>query len=96
MKPKIGSTISIFFADSTEIRKLNKKYRNKNYPTDVLSFNFNEDLPNGKRYIGDIVINCDLLENQAKENDHSVEEEIAYLASHGVLHLLGVHHKGDE
>jgi probable rRNA maturation factor len=50
----------------------------------------------GSYYLGDIVVNIDQAERQAVEYENSVEEELAELVEHGVLHLLGVHHEGDE
>lgn len=91
-----NSFINISFTNSKEIQKLNKKHRGKDYSTDVLSFSINQKLPDGRYYIGDIVINTEILEKQAKEAGHSVEEEVSFLAGHGVLHLLGIHHEGDE
>lgn len=77
------------------MKKLNKKYKGKDYPTDVLSFEINEKTPGGKNYIGDIVVNIDQAKRQAKEYKNTTEEEIAELVAHGMLHLQGLHHDGD-
>ena len=88
--------ISIYVSDDKEVQELNKKHLNRDYTTDVLSFNINEDMQDGTYYLGDVVVNKDQAQRQAKEYGNSVEQEISELAGHGILHLLGVHHKGDE
>ena len=87
--------ISVSIVDDSEIRKLNKKYRRKDYTTDVLSFNINEKREDGSFYLGDVVVNKDQAKRQAGEDGNSVEAELSELAADGVLHLLGVHHDGD-
>ena len=88
--------ISIFLVDDKEMQKLNSQHRGKDSPTDVLSFNIEEKMDDGKFYLGDIVVNSEQAARQAKEYDNSVEEEIAELVAHGMLHLLGVHHEHDD
>ncbi|MEA3355076.1 MAG: rRNA maturation RNase YbeY [Patescibacteria group bacterium] len=76
----------LFFVSEKEIRGLNKKYRKKDCPTDVLSFPL-EDMgvgPDGIVRLGDIVI----CKAQAKKNKHKVR----FLIKHAMLHLLGIHH----
>ena len=69
-----------------QIQALNKRYLKHDYPTDVLSFNMDQKLPDGRYYLGDVVINLEMA---------VTEREIAHLAEHGIRHLLGVHHKED-
>lgn len=88
--------IAVTITNDEEIRKLNKKYLNKDYPTDVLSFNIDEKMKSDEVYLGDIVINQDQAERQAKKEKNGVEKEISELAAHGVLHLLGVHHEEED
>lgn len=88
--------ISVYISDDKEIAKLNKKYRNKDYATDVLSFNINEELEDGTFYLGDVIVNKEQALRQAAEFGNNVEQEISELAGHGILHLLGVHHSGDD
>lgn len=88
--------ISYLFVDNQEIKKLNKKFRNKDTVTDVLSFPGYENLEevNSKiLYLGDIVISCKRANSQAKEYEHSLKREIGYLTIHSILHLLGYNHK---
>jgi probable rRNA maturation factor len=88
--------ISVKLSRGEEIKKLNKEYLDRDFTTDVLSFNMNEDMGNGAYYLGDLIVNVDQAEAQAKEYDNTVEQEIAELVEHGVLHLLGVHHDDDD
>lgn len=87
--------ITIKISNDSEIQKLNKKYLNRDFPTDVLSFSANEKREDSYS-LGDIIVNYDQAERQAKEYGNSVKEEIAQLVEHGVLHLLGIHHKDDD
>ena len=98
--PEIKSLENVFINVSlvrdASTLELNSKYKNKNYPTDVLSFNINEKMEDGKFYLGDVVVNIDQAERQASEYGNDLRHEIAELVEHGVLHLLGVHHEHDE
>jgi len=98
--PEIKSLENVFINVSlvrdASMLELNSKYKNKNYPTDVLSFNINEKMEDGKFYLGDVVVNIDQAERQASEYGNDLRHEIAELVEHGVLHLLGVHHEHDE
>ena len=87
--------ISVFFTDDKEMRKMNKKYKGRDYPTDVLSFEIKEKQEDGSFYLVDIVVNKDQAKRQAGEYGNDFEEEISELVAHGVLHLLGVHHSED-
>ncbi|MBU4381314.1 rRNA maturation RNase YbeY [Candidatus Parcubacteria bacterium] len=87
--------INISLVGDKEIHQLNKKHLKRDYATDVLSFNMNEELPDGRYYLGDVIVNLDKASTQALENHQSLEQEVARLVEHGVKHLLGVHHEGD-
>jgi probable rRNA maturation factor len=87
-------TIVIKLGDKEESKSLNLQYLEKDYPTDVLSFPFNEELPDGF-YIGDIFICYPIAEIQAKENNVSLQEELFRLMVHGILHLQGYDHEKD-
>jgi probable rRNA maturation factor len=78
-------------ADDTELRRLNKQFRKKDYPTDVLSFPPAD--PNGS--LGDVAISWDRARAQAAEHEHAVDDEIRILMLHGVLHLAGMDHEKD-
>lgn len=95
MKISPNTFISISIVDDKKIQQLNKEYLDRDYPTDVLSFNIDEETEDGEYYLGDVIINKKQAERQAEEYGNSFEEEISELAAHGILHLLGVHHEGD-
>lgn len=89
--------VGLIITDDAEIQKLNKKYRDIDAPTDVLSFSYIEsgdrDCANeGDVSVGDIYISLDRARQQAFEAGHTIERETAILAVHGVLHLLGYDH----
>lgn len=91
--------VSMVFVDDAYIHGLNKQYRGIDSPTDVLSFAMQEGEPilGGEEVIlGDVVISLQAAERQAKEYGHSFLREAAYLTVHGVLHLLGYDHRGDQ
>lgn len=73
------------------VRALNRRYRRKDAPTDVLSFPAEE-----KGQLGDVVIAAGVARRQAREAGHSLQTEIRVLALHGLLHLLGYDHEHDE
>ena len=92
--------ISVTFVDNDRIHELNKQYRNKDMPTDVLSFPMGEngqydiDEDNGCKVLGDIVISMQRAMEQAELYGHSLQREVAYLTVHSMLHLLGYDHEG--
>jgi len=90
--------ISIAFIHDDEMQKLNKQYRGKNKPTDVLSFSAQEgEMLEGMEHIlGDIIISIDTAQAQAQELEHTLLEEIAVLLAHGIMHLLGLDHERSE
>ena len=97
--------ISVTFTDDETIRRLNADYRGKDRATDVLSFPiFDEDedfLPTTDDIgapvpLGDIVISVERAKAQAEEYGHSFERELAFLAVHSTLHLLGYDHERSE
>ena len=93
--------VSVTFCDNAYIKELNKRYRGKNRHTDVLSFpmyDFPED--EGELFpgddtlaLGDIVISVERAAEQAKEVGNTFEREVAFLAIHSTLHLLGYDHE---
>ena len=98
--------LSVTFVDNEAIRQINREYRGKDAPTDVISLAMEEmgedeieivgaDMP---RMLGDIIISVDRTKEQAEEYGHSFQRELGFLALHGFLHLLGYDHieKEDE
>ncbi len=93
--------ISISFVDNQKIHELNREYREKDRPTDVLSFPMweKEELYDGSALdghavtLGDIIISAEKAKAQAEEYGHSIEREITFLSVHSTLHLLGYDHE---
>ena len=81
-------TISLAFVSQAQMRKLNKQFRHKDKPTDVLSFNLNDS-----RHLGEIVICPEFVRDFAKEQKVSFDDEMVKVFVHGVLHLLGYDHE---
>jgi len=104
-----GFVVSISFVDATEIQTLNRDYRGNDTATDVLSFPVPETFTNlsfstsdtfekcnleaAEKTLGDIIICMEVAKQQAYEYGHNLERELAFLVTHGMLHLLGHDHK---
>jgi len=83
---------TIFLTNNKKMKELNKKFRNKNKPTDVLSFPFNKKIKYKKNiYLGDIAISYEIINKRSKKSNFSVEFDKMLI--HGYLHLLGYDHK---
>ena len=90
---------NIIFVTNEEIHKINKEYRKVDRVTDVISFSLedNKDIEyKDFRLLGDIYIAIDVAYEQAIEYNHSREREVCFLATHGLLHLLGYDHMTEE
>lgn len=94
--------VNIILTNPDVIRQYNKKYRNIDKETDVLSFpmfekdeliSFNTNI---QEVLGDIIISIDRVKRQALEYGHSFERELAYMLVHGFYHLMGYDHIEDE
>ncbi|HET6373042.1 MAG TPA: rRNA maturation RNase YbeY [Candidatus Polarisedimenticolia bacterium] len=94
--PVPHASASVVVGDDALLRGLNKTYRRKDRPTDVLSFPSNEISEGGRRHLGDIVISSDAARRQARRRGHSAKQEVRILMIHGYLHLLGYDHETDE
>ena len=99
-KEKLENCVfNIILVDDDYIHKLNKEYRNIDRITDVISFALEDDdneYESNLRVLGDIYISVDTAYKQAKEYNHSNLREICFLATHGILHLLGYDHIEEE
>ncbi len=82
-----GRELSVLLTGNEEIRELNREYRGKDKPTDVLSFPMEDE-----HLLGDIVISTEKAASQAVEFGVTVDEEMARLLVHGLLHLAGYDH----
>ena len=87
-------SISFLLTSNSEIRLLNQRYRNKNKPTNVLSFPMNEKIEN-KNYLGDVVIACEKIIDESYEQNIKKYKYLSKMTIHGVLHLLGYKHDTD-
>lgn len=91
---------NIILIDNKEIKEINCKYRNIDRETDVITFALEDNEDNVKgmefRVLGDIYISIDKTCEQAKLYGHSVKRELCFLATHGILHLLGYDHMNEE
>ncbi|WP_416676612.1 rRNA maturation RNase YbeY [Egbenema bharatensis] len=103
LPPYSGYELSLRLTDDADIRSLNGQYRQKDQPTDVLAFAALEvdypqsysplsDVSPDPLYLGDIVISVETAQRQASQLGHSLQHELAWLAAHALLHLLGWDH----
>lgn len=97
--------VSLVFTDSETVRQLNRDYRGVDKPTDVLAFYMlpqkgNDSSfalpPDGVTRLGEVIISYPQAVEQAREQGHSPERELALLIIHGILHLLNYDHEGPE
>lgn len=84
--------LTIRIVDKDEIKNLNCKYRNKNNPTNVLSFNVDIPKEIKSNYIGDVVICAEVIESEAIKQNKTFNSHFTHIIIHGVLHLLGYNH----
>ncbi|WP_027334555.1 rRNA maturation RNase YbeY [Mycoplasmopsis felifaucium] len=89
-------SVDVTIVDNAKIQILNKEYRGKDYPTDILSFDFGDKtLYNELPFLplGELVISHEKVESQALEFNHSLKREYCYLFTHGLVHLMGYDHE---
>ncbi len=92
----------VLICNDEKIKELNKDFRKKNKPTDVLTFALFADNPEmrtavgGNIFLGEIIISAETAKKQAEENNKKIDEEICFLISHGILHLFGFTHDDEE
>ena len=92
--------VTVMLVDNPYIQELNRQYREKDVPTDILAFpmtrddgRYEVDTESGFQILGDIVISLEKVMDQCKIYGSTFRQEIAYLTAHGVLHLLGYDHE---
>lgn len=90
----IAGEIEVLLADDRTLRRLNRQFRAKNKPTDVLSFPAPAEFKGV--YAGDLAISVETAARQAEEHGHSLRDELRILLLHGVLHLAGMDHETDQ
>ncbi len=89
-------SINLRIINDKEMTELNRKFRNKDSSTNVLSFT-NEDISKTiTGNLGDIAINYDYLERESKEQSKSFDDHMIHMLVHGIYHILGFDHKNDE
>lgn len=91
--------LSVALINNEEIQRINRDFRDKDQPTDVISFAYHETedyLIGPYDTLGDIVISLERVEEQRKEYGHSFKRELFYVLTHGILHLLGYDHMNKE
>jgi probable rRNA maturation factor len=95
--------VEVNLINDEEIQAINKAYRGKDAPTDVISFAFLDNIESEiaikgdvPRLLGEIMISYETAARQAKNYGHSLEREMKFLFTHGILHLLGYNHETEE
>ena len=94
-----NAIFNIIFIDNKEIRDINREYRNVDRETDVISFALEYNMVvvyEDFRLLGDIYISYEKAIEQAELYNHSVKREVFFLATHGILHLLGYDHMDED
>ena len=90
-------TLTLLLSNNRCIKRLNKNFRNKNKPTDILSFPFSKKkLIPKKTYIGDIIISYNFMDKPRSQNIKNFKEKVIKTFIHGFLHLLGFDHIKDK
>lgn len=100
-----GAELSVALVDDAAIHALNRDYRGKDRPTDVLAFAMEEGEPTPAprgakgqpaRVLGDVIVSIDTAGKQARKRRRPLLDEVTMLLAHGLLHLLGYDHETDE
>ena len=90
------SSINLKILTDEDIKELNKKFRNKNTTTNVLSFS-NEDVSKSiTGNLGDIAISYEFVKRESKEHKKNFDDHMIHMLVHGVYHILGFDHENDE
>ena len=89
-------SVNLKIIDNNEIRELNKKYSNKNSPTNVLSFT-NEDISKSVTGdLGDIAISYEYVKEESNEQNKKFDDHLIHMLIHGIYHILGFDHKNNK
>ena len=93
----------ILYCDSEKTHTMNREYRNKDYPADIITFAIFADSSDDEKFIfdgeinlGEIIIALDKVEKNAEEKGWTRERELNFLIAHGIMHLLGFDHQTEE
>ena len=93
---RLRGQVSVLLTTDAGQRSLNRRFRGKNKPTDVLSFPADNTAPGAEKIAGDLSISVPTARRQAAQQEHSLATEIKVLILHGLLHLAGYDHETDE
>lgn len=91
-----SAEVGVLICDDATIRSLNRRFRNKNYATDVLAFPAGYHQVDGLPYLGDVAISLDTARRQAEERGQDLSLELMTLLLHALIHLCGWDHETDE
>lgn len=94
-------SFDILYCDSEKTHEINKEYRKKDYPADIITFSLFADseekfIFDGEINLGEIIISLDKIEEIRKEKGTDFEHELNFLIAHGIMHLLGFDHQTNE
>ena len=84
--------LTVLLSNNKKIKKLNKKFRKKDKPTDILSFPFGKKISKNIDYLGDIIISYDFINKPNSLNIFQFKDKLAKIFIHGFLHLVGFDH----
>ena len=87
------TTVTVLLSNNLKIKQLNKIFRKKNKPTDILSFPIKKKFNNKIFYLGDIIISYEFMNKPKKINFIEFKEKVTKIFIHGFLHLMGYNHK---
>lgn len=91
-------SFDFLYCDSQKTHEINKEYRNKDYPADIITFAIFADseekfIFDGEINLGEVIISIDKVEENVQKNNSTFEYELSFLISHGIMHLLGFDHQ---
>ena len=94
-------TFDVLYCDSIKTHEINREYRNKDYPADIITFAIFADseekfILDGEINLGEIIIALDKVDEESKKKGTTYEHELSFLISHGIMHLLGFDHQTEE
>lgn len=89
----LGGAVTVLITTSRELQTLNRRFRGKDTPTDVLSFP--SGMAGARPFVGDVAISADIAARHARRLGHSTADEVKILTLHGLLHLAGYDHESD-
>ena len=85
--------LTVLLSNNRKIKQLNKKFRKKNKPTDILSFPYGKKIPKSIVYLGDIIISYDFINKPKTQSQELFRKKLIKIFIHGFLHLLNYDHK---